>query len=48
MTTVEQVLDWFANLGPWGWVGVVVAVLLLYFVLRNLPDLFRYMRIRAM
>jgi uncharacterized membrane protein YkvI len=46
--TGQQISDWFANLGPWGWVGLVVAVLLLIFVLRNLPDVFRYMRIRSM
>ncbi len=46
--TVDQISDWFANLSPWGWVGLVVAVLFLLFCLRNLPDLFRYMRIRAM
>jgi|SwirhirootsSR3_FD_contig_31_7561223_length_391_multi_1_in_0_out_0_2 hypothetical protein len=34
--------------GFWDWFGIVVAVLVLIFILRNLPDLFRYLRIRSM
>lgn len=45
---MNEVSDWFATLSPWGWVGFVMAVLLLIFFLRNLPDLFRYMKMRAM
>jgi Sec-independent protein translocase protein TatA len=37
-----------ANWGFWEWFWVVVAVAVLIFVLRNLPDLFRYLRIRWM
>ncbi len=39
------------SLANWGfleWFWVVVAVAVLIFVLRNLPDLFRYLRIRWM
>jgi hypothetical protein len=44
----EHVWGWFANLGPWGWIGLVVAILLLLFLARNFPDFVRYMRIRTM
>lgn len=45
---MSDVSNWFANLNGWQWVGLVVAVLVVIFILRNLPDLFRYLRIRAM
>ena len=46
--TAEQISDWFANLSAWGWIGLVVIVLLLAFVLWNVPDFFRYIRMRTM
>jgi hypothetical protein len=44
----EQISDWFANLSPLGWIGLVIAVLIVLFLLRNVPDIVRYIRIRAM
>lgn len=32
----------------WEWFWAIVAVLVVLFILRNLPDLFRYLRIRSM
>lgn len=32
----------------WEWIWAIVAVLVVLFILRNLPDLFRYLRIRSM
>jgi hypothetical protein len=46
--TADKISDWFANLSAWDWVGLVVAVLILIFILRNFPDLIRYMKIRSM
>jgi hypothetical protein len=43
-----EITNWFANLNAWEWVGLVIALLLLIFILRNLPDLFRYIKIRSM
>jgi hypothetical protein len=43
-----EITNWFANLSAWQWLGLVIAVLLFIFILRNLPDLFRYIKIRSM
>ncbi len=45
---MTEISNWFAHLSGWGWVGLVVAALFVIFFLRNLPDLFRYLKIRAM
>lgn len=39
---------WWATASGWEIFWLVVAVLVVLFVLRNLPDLFRYLRIRSM
>jgi hypothetical protein len=46
--TTEHILDWFAQLSAWEWIGLVVGVVLVLFLLRNVPDFLRYMRIRTM
>lgn len=40
-------MDW-ANWTGWEWFCAIVALLIVLFILRNLPDLFRYLRIRSM
>ena len=34
--------------GFWEWFGIALAVVIVLFILRNLPDLIRYLRIRSM
>lgn len=46
--TSDEIALWFTDLSPWGWVGLVVVALLFIFFLRNLPDLFRYIKISSM
>lgn len=36
------------HFGFWGWFLIIVAIIILGFVVMNLRDIFRYMRIRAM
>lgn len=36
------------DFGFWGWFLIVVAVLIAIFIIMNLRDIFRYMRIRSM
>ena len=43
----NDMMNWH-DYGFWEWVGVVVAVLVAVFILRNLRDLARYIRIRSM
>jgi hypothetical protein len=44
----DEIKNWFAHLNAWEWVGLVILLLFLIFLLRNLPDLFRYIKIRSM
>ena len=44
--TANDISDWFANLSALDWIGLAVALLILIFIIRNFPDLIRYMRIR--
>lgn len=46
--TPDEIAQWFTDLSVWEWIGVAIVVLFLLFVLRNMPDFFRYMRIRSM
>lgn len=43
-----EITNWFAHLNAWEWIGLVIALLIVIFILRNLPDLFRYIKIRSM
>lgn len=39
---------WWAGASGWDIFGLILLLLLVYFILRNLPDFFRYLKIRSM